>query len=171
MNRFIKQIGGGWIFFLIALFLFGVVIIIYPTLALPTLTSFGQLLEKILPILAFVFILIFLFNLFLKPKTIAKYIGRQSGLKGWLLAIGAGIISMGAIYMWYPLLVDLKDKGMSNALVATFLYNRAVKLQLLPFLIYYFGWPFTLTITFYMVIFSVISGWAVEKIVPSEIQK
>ncbi len=164
MKDILQKIGGEWVFLIIALLIFGVTILIRPVLALPVITSFGQLLGKILPILVFVFVLIFLFNLFLKPQTITKYVGRQSGLKGWLLAIGGGIISMGAIYMWYPLLADLKEKGMSNALMATFLYNRAIKLQLLPFLIYYFGWAFTITLTIYMIIFSVINGWVVGKL-------
>jgi len=163
MKNIIQKIGGGWIFFIVALLILGLTISIYPVLALPILVSFSQLLGKILPILVFVFILIFLFNLLLKPKTITQYIGRQSGLKGWLLAIGGGIISMGAIYMWYPLLADLKEKGMSDALIAAFLYNRAIKLQLLPFLICYFGWAFTIVLTIYMIIFSVINGLLVEK--------
>ncbi|RLC37377.1 hypothetical protein DRH29_02140 [candidate division Kazan bacterium] len=163
MKSIIQKIGGGWTFLIIALLIYGITALVYPTLALPVLTSFGQLMGKILPILAFVFVLIFIFNLFLEPKTITKYVGRQSGWKGWVLAIVGGIISMGAIYMWYPLLADLKEKGMSNALVATFLYNRAIKLQLLPFLIYYFGWTFTIIMTIYMIIFSVINGLLVEK--------
>jgi len=74
---------------------------------------------------------------------------------------------MGAMYLWYPMLAELKTKGMSNALIAAFFYSRAIKIQLLPFLIYYFGWPFVIVLTVYMIIFSVVNGWLVEKIVPS----
>lgn len=165
MTNIVQKIGGGWVFFIIAFLICATVTIINPALALPTLTALGQLLEKVIPILIFVFILIFLFNLWLKPEVVVRYLSKQSGIKGWLLAIGGGIVSMGAIYMWYPLLSDLKEKGMDNSLIATFLYNRAIKLQLLPFLIYYFGWAFTITMTVYMIIFSVINGWAVDKLV------
>ncbi|MBN2585219.1 permease [Patescibacteria group bacterium] len=165
MTNIVKKIGGGWVFFIIAFLICTASAIINPALTLPTLIALGQLLEKVVPILIFVFILIFLFNLWLKPEAVVKYLSKQSGIKGWLLAIGGGIISMGAIYMWYPLLSDLKAKGMDNSLIATFLYNRAIKPQLLPFLIYYFGWAFTIIMTIYMIIFSVINGWAVDKLV------
>jgi len=165
MTNIIQKIGGRWVFFIIAFLICVTAIIINPALALPTLTALEQLLKKVIPILVFVFILIFVFNLWLKPEVVVKYLSKQSGIKGWLLAIGSGMVSMGAIYMWYPLLSDLKEKGMDNSLIATFLYNRAIKLQLLPFLIYYFGWTFTIIMTIYMIIFSVINGWAVDILV------
>ncbi|MEA1909610.1 MAG: hypothetical protein U9M89_01085, partial [Patescibacteria group bacterium] len=140
MKNIAQQISGGWTFLILVLVTYGVISVTHSSLAFGALISFWKIFQKVIPILTFVFILTFLFNIFLKPKIIIKYLSKQSGLKGWLLAIGGGIISMGAIYIWYPLLADLKEKGMSNALIATFLYNRAVKLQLLPFLIYYFGW-------------------------------
>jgi len=165
MTNIVQKIGGNWTFFIISFLICASAIIVNPALALPTLIVLGQLLEKVIPILVFVFVLIFLFNLWLKPELVVKYLSKQSGIKGWLLVIGAGMISMGAIYMWYPLLSDLKEKGMDNSLIATFLYNRAIKLQLLPFLIYYFGWTFTIIMTVYMIIFSVINGWVVDILV------
>lgn len=167
MTNIVQKIGGGWVFFIIAFLICVIAVVINPVLALPTLIALGQLLGKVIPILVFVFILIFLFNLWLKPETVVKYLSKQSGIKGWLLAIGTGMVSMGAIYMWYPLLSDLKEKGMDNSLIATFLYNRAIKLQLLPFLIYYFGWTFTGVMTIYMIIFSVINGLIVDRLINS----
>jgi len=168
MKNILQKIGGGWIFFIIAVLIYGITALLNFPLASQSLLAFGKLLEKVLPTLIIVFVLIFFFNIFLKPQTIAKYISKESGIKGWIIAIIGGIISMGAIYMWYPLLADLKEKGMSNGLIAAFLYNRAIKIPLLPFLIYYFSWPFTITLTIYMIIFSVLDGWLVEKIVPSK---
>ena len=169
MKTLIKQLGGGWIFLISTITLYIIVSLFDISLALQSLIVLGELLQKIIPILVVVFFFIFLFNLFLSPQKVIKYLGKESGFKGWLLVIGSGIISMGTAYLWYPLLGDLKAKGMSNALIATFLYSRAIKIQLLPFLIYYFGWSFVVILTCYMVIFSVINGWLVEKIVPSEI--
>jgi len=70
----------------------------------------------------------------------------------------------GSDYMWYPLLTDLREKGMNDAFITTFLYNRAVKIQLLPFLMHYFGLTFTIVVTAYMIIFSVINGILVDKL-------
>jgi hypothetical protein len=56
---------------------------------------------------------------------------------------------------------------MRTALAATFLYNRAVKVPLLPLMIYYFGIAFTAVLTAYMILFSVAVGavteWLVER--------
>lgn len=165
MKNIIQKIGGGWIFFIVTLFIYGIVILFTPSLALQSLLAFTKLIEKITPVLVLVFAMLFLFDIFLKPQTVAKYLSKESGIKGWIIAIVGGIISMGAIYMWYPLLADLKEKGMSNGLIATFLYNRAIKIPLLPFFVYYFGWLFTIILTIYMIIFSVVNGWLVEKLV------
>ncbi|OPX35048.1 hypothetical protein B1H10_02170 [candidate division KSB1 bacterium 4484_188] len=126
--------------------------------------QFLKLLKKMIPVLAGVFLLIFVINLYLKPKKIVRHLGQESGFKGILLATVAGVISTGPIYVWYPLLADLREKGMINSLITIFLYNRAVKIPLLPMMIYYFGISFTVTLTVLMILFAGINGWAVEKI-------
>jgi len=125
--------------------------------------TFAGIFWKILPILPLVFGLIFLSNLLIDSKKTVKYLGEQAGLKGWVISIAGGIASTGPIYMWYPLLSDLKQRGMRTSFVATFLYNRAIKIPLMPMMIFYFGWLFTAVLTVYMVIFSVINGVVVEK--------
>jgi uncharacterized membrane protein YraQ (UPF0718 family) len=72
---------------------------------------------------------------------------------------------MGSAYIWYIFLKDLKQKGMKTSLIVAFLYNRAIKIPLLPMMIYYFGYPLTIILTIYMIIFSVINGLVVEKMV------
>ena len=93
-----------------------------------------------------------------------KYLGKESGVKGWLLAITMGIVSHGPIYTWYPLLKELRNHGMRTGLLAVFLYNRAVKIPLLPIMIYYFGVVFVVVLTVYMIIASVIEGKLIETI-------
>ena len=128
------------------------------------LFKFAALAEKIVPVLVFVFALTFLSNLFLDPKKINKLVGEGAGIKGWIMSIAGGILSTGPIYMWYPLLGDLKKKGMRDGFIAAFLYNRAVKIPMLPMMIYYFGLSFTAILTGYMILFSVINGIFVEKL-------
>ncbi|RLI63374.1 MAG: permease [Candidatus Asgardarchaeum californiense] len=119
---------------------------------------------QILPVLALVIFLMGISNYFLKPKTVSKYLGEESGIKGWLIAVSLGILSHGSIYVWYPLLKDLQDHGMRVGLIATFLYNRAVKIPLLPIMIYYFGIIFVFILTIYMIIISVVEGKLIEMI-------
>ena len=80
---------------------------------LDALIFFKNLLLKILPLLVFVFLVTFIINLFVKPKKLVRYLGKESGIKGWIIAIVSGILSSGPIYVWYPLLKDLKEASAS----------------------------------------------------------
>jgi len=104
-------------------------------------------------------------NLFLKPAHIAKFIGKESGARGAMLSVGAGIISMGPIYAWYPLLKELRNKGAANPLIAVFLGNRAVKPFLLPIMISYFGWVYVLLLTLFTITGSLVTGYLVGALV------
>jgi len=119
---------------------------------------------QILPVLVLVIFLMGVSNYFLKPKIVSKYLGAESGVKGWFIAVFLGILSHGSIYVWYPLLKELQDHGMRVGLIATFLYNRAVKIPFLPIMIYYFGVAFVVILTIYMIIISVAEGKLIETI-------
>jgi len=119
---------------------------------------------QIIPVIIMVIVLMGFSNYFLKPKIILKYLGRESGTKGWILAIVFGIVSHGSIYVWYPFLKDLHKQGMKTSLIAVFLYNRAIKIPLLPIMIFYFGIPFVIVLMIYMILASVIEGKVLENI-------
>lgn len=164
IGKILEKISGKWIFLITVIILYLVLLFINSALFGEVLVKLLYLLKQILPVVVLVFVLIFLSNLFLDAKRIAKFFGRGAGIKGWLIAIIAGILSTGPIYMWYPILSDLKKKGMRNSFIAVFLYNRAVKIPILPMMIYYFGLSFVIVITVYMILFSIINGILVEKI-------
>ena len=125
---------------------------------------FTQLLDKVLPALALVFVLFFAVDLLLDPKRVEKYLGRRSGIPGWLTAILAGILSTGPVYAWYAVLHDLRQKGMRTSLVAAMLYSRAIKLPLLPLLVHYFGLGYTIVLVSYLIGFSIIGGLLMERV-------
>ena len=149
---------GGWIFLAVVVGIYIFLGFTNHLLFESSFLTFIRILWGILPVLILIFLMMFVVNVFLDEEKTMKYLGRTSGLKGWIFAILGGVLSTGPVYMWYPLLRDLKAKGMKNSLVATFLYNRAVKIPLLPLMIYYFGWVFTVVLTVYMIAFSVIAG-------------
>jgi uncharacterized membrane protein YraQ (UPF0718 family) len=103
-------------------------------------------------------------NYFVNPKAVSKYVGKGSGIKGWFLAISTGILSHGPIYVWYPLLKELRSQGMRSGLVSVFLYNRAIKIPLLPLMVYYFGIKFVAVLLIYMIIASIAGGKMIEVI-------
>jgi len=127
-----------------------------------SLKECGNIIIQIIPVLLLVILSMALLDYFLHPKTVSKYVGRGSGIKGWFIAISTGILSHGPIYVWYPLLKDLRDKGMKSGLIAAFLYSRAIKIPLLPLMVYYFGALFVVVLLPYIVIASIVEGEIIE---------
>ena len=77
-----------------------------------------------------------------------------------------GIFATGPVYAWYAVLHDLRDKGMRSSLVSVMLYARAVKLPLLPLLVYYFGLAYTVVLVVYLLLFAILSGLIMERMEP-----
>ena len=167
-DKHVKKSSGGWLFLALVLFAYGMFGLVNPAATLQSLTFFIHVMVQVLPVLGLVFFLLFIVNLVLEPKRIGRYLGTESGMKGWVVAVFGGMFSMGPVYAWYPMLGELQQKGMRNALIATFLYSRAVKLPLLPLMIYYFGVAYTLILCLYLIGFSVISGIMIEKLAPQK---
>lgn len=149
---------GGWLFLLAVVGLYGIGALYDPRVVADALTSLRSLLVRVLPVLLLVFGLLFLANLLVRKSWLASHLGRESGFSGWVLAIGCGVLSVGPVSAWYPLLGELKDKGTSGALIAAFLYGRALKLPLLPLMVHYFGVAYTVVLSVCIVAFSVLSG-------------
>jgi len=133
-------------------------------LFLRAVSVFAKLLSSVLPVLALVLVIMSLLNLTIQPGMAKRMLGKGSGLKGWTFAMVGGVLSSGPIYVWYPLIADLREKGMRDSLIAAFLYARAIKMPMIPLMVYYFGWNFTLLFTLYLMIFSVLNGLVVERL-------
>lgn len=159
----IKKKKGKLIFFLLVIALYSVLALANFSLAKESFFEFLELLKKIFPVFALVVFFMFISGLFFNAKKITKSLGKNAGFKGWLISIVGGILSTGPSYMWYPLLSELKENGMRDAFIVAFFYNRAVKISILPIMIYYFGLSFVIVLTFYMILFSIINGVLMEK--------
>ena len=155
----------GWYFLGIVLFIYAIAFILKREIFLKAIYYVASIFSKIIPIFLLVFVLLVIINRFIKPQSLAKHLGEESGIKGWIIAIITGIISTGPIYLWYPLLNELQKHGVRNGIIATFLYNRAVKPALIPLMIYYFGLKFTIVLTFFMILASLAQGMIIEKLV------
>jgi len=121
--------------------------------------------KTLLPIFAFIIILTALINYFLKPKQILKHFGEDSGKAGIFYSVVGGILSHGPMYAWYGMLMDMKQHGLKDGLIATFLYSRAVKLPLLPFMLAIFGLKYTIVLNIYIIIFAIVQGIIIDKII------
>ena len=127
-------------------------------------SSIGILRNLMLP-LSLVFTLMVFMNLLLKPAHIVRFLGQGSGSKGIILSATAGIISMGPIYAWYPLLKELREKKTTNSLIAVFLGHRAIKPFLLPIMISYFGGMYVVLLTLFTIAGSLAVGYLVSILV------
>lgn len=122
----------------------------------------GTVLGRIVPILAVVICFSALLQYFVGPERLARHLGDESGARGWFWALVAGVISHGPMYAWYPLLEDLRTRGMRDGLLTAFFYARAIKVPFLPLMIGYFGWAFTLLLSLYILLGALIQGWIVQ---------
>jgi uncharacterized membrane protein YraQ (UPF0718 family) len=155
----------GFLFLAIIIALYGVTLLAKPEAAAAAVARATDLLLTVLPVLLLVFVFLLLSNIMIKPAWVRSRLGQESGLGGWLFAIIAGILSAGPVYAWYALLGEFRTKGMRTALMTVFLYNRAIKLPLLPLMIHYFGTAYSVTLCSYLVLFSILIGIAMEKLV------
>ncbi|KPK93025.1 MAG: hypothetical protein AMJ94_04000 [Deltaproteobacteria bacterium SM23_61] len=164
MKKILEKMGFEGALSLLVLIAYGILAVYDSNRLENALSTLAGLTARIVPILLLVFGVMFLTNLFFESNALVRFLGKESGYRGWMLAIAGGIVSSGPIYMWYPLLSDLKERGMKDSLIAAFLYNRAVKIPLLPMMVYYFGWNFALVLSIYMVLFSVADGILVQSL-------
>ncbi len=153
-----KKGRGIYIFWSVVLIIYIVVFLVDGSLAMKSLQETGITLLKILPIFVLIFVIMVLSNLFLTPELVKKHFGKEAGLRGWIYALLFGVLVAGPPYALYPMLKNMREHGLEIKYMATFLYNRNVKLALIPAMIYYFGWQYTMVITVLVIIFSVFNG-------------
>ena len=149
-------------FLIIVAILYLILLIADTSHALSAFQKAGSILLSLLPLFLLIITLTALINYFLKPKQIIKHFGKDSGVKGILYALIGGIISHGPMYAWYGMLQDMRSHGLKDGLIATFMYARAVKLPLLPFMVDLFGMLFTIVMTLYILIAAVLQGKVID---------
>jgi uncharacterized membrane protein YraQ (UPF0718 family) len=160
-ERSLKRIA---LFPAIVVLLYGTVYALAPDTALTALKDSAKILLTLCLPLSLVFSVMFLLNLFVRPAQIAGLFSRSAGIKGMLLSVAAGIISMGPIFAWYPLMKKMREEGAGEGPIAVFLYNRAVKPFLLPVMIAYFGWTYVVIVTILTILGSILLGYSMSMI-------
>ena len=106
--------------------------------------NFKTYFREIFIILPFIFILIGLFEVWVKRETIEKHLGRNAGFMGYLWAILLGSVTIGPMLVALPIAYALYRKGASLAIVFT--YVGAASVCRIPMTIFeasYLGVAFT----------------------------
>ena len=150
-----------WIFPVCVVNIYLILFLITPGRTWAGLQTAGHvLIQAALPLLL-AFGVMILLNLFISPAHVSTFLGSGAGARGVVFSAVAGIISMGPIFAWYPLLESLRKKGASDFHLANFLSHRAVKPVMLPMMILYFGWRFSLISTVFGVLSALVTAAAV----------
>ncbi|MEJ2267865.1 MAG: hypothetical protein P8X70_02200 [Nanoarchaeota archaeon] len=163
IKKTFKKISGEWWFFIITIAIYLFILMIKPSLFFSSANFLIEISIQIIHIFIFVFFLMVITNYFITPKFILKNF-KAKGIKKWFFMILGGMLSMGPAYVWYPFLSDLKNKGLNYGLIACFLYNRGIKIPLLPIAIFYFGWNYIIVLSLVMIFLSIIQGLLMNKI-------
>ena len=86
-------------------------------LAVDRLVDFSNQMLLLLP---FAFLLIGLFEVWIKKETVAKYLGHRTGLSAYMLAILLAGTTVGGIYVAFPFAYSLYNKGAKLGVIFTY---------------------------------------------------
>lgn len=154
---------GGWLFLALVVAGYAVTALVEAGKARAALAAFLPMLNTVAPVLVLVLALMIVSERFITPRRVERWLGRDAGLHAWLIAAGAGALATGPVYLWYALLAELRRKGIQPALIAVLLYARAIKLPLLPLMAHYFGAPFILVLSGWILAFAWLSGLVMRR--------
>lgn len=102
--------------------------------------------RELVLVLPAVLVMMGLFAVWVDRSLVVKYLGKESGMKGLLIAVVLGTLPTGPLYIAFPLAAMLLKKGARVASVMLFLSAWAcIKLPLELMEMQFLGWKFTLT--------------------------
>jgi len=81
---------------------------------------------EMLTILPCAFVLIGLFEVWVKRETVAKHLGEESGIKGYLWAVLLASTTVGGLYVAFPIAYSLYSKGAKLSVIFTYIGASAV---------------------------------------------
>lgn len=101
------------------------------------LTMFLKLLPVLIIMLALVSVALFI----IPNETLVKYMGEESGIKGWVSAAVIGSVALIPGFIAYPLCGILIDNGVAYSVIAVFITTLMMTGFLtLPVEVKFFGW-------------------------------
>ncbi len=123
-----------------------------------------HLILNLLPIFLCVMFFSSFLGVFLSPKTVQKFMGKKSGLKGIVLAVLFGTVIVGPLWVLFPLYKTLLNKGARMAVVGAMVGAFAIKTPWLPFGASLLGWPFISLTTILIFLYAIIQGYIMESV-------
>jgi len=171
MKKLVNKFGLSWLFIFTVFIVYLFFIVINKRDFFFITDASWKFLKSIWWVFLVIYILMILVDLFVNRDIVIKLFKEKNSLLSILLSILGGIISTGPIYMWYPLLSELKDRGLKERYIVIFLYNRAIKIPLLALAIELLGLKLVLLLVTFMIVFSIINGYIVEYVLEFDASK
>jgi uncharacterized membrane protein YraQ (UPF0718 family) len=135
-----------------------------PAQATPVIHNTWDYFVEMVVILIPVVVLIGLFEVWVPKQQIGKYLGRESGWKGILLALLFGTAPTGPLYVAFPIAAMLLKKGASPLNVVVFLNTwAAIKIPQLLVEARFLGPSFMLVRLALTVPSAILMGWLIQK--------
>jgi uncharacterized membrane protein YraQ (UPF0718 family) len=153
-----KKIIRFWAFLVSVFTLYIILFSVSSARVVSALKMSGNILFQIAIPLLIAFIIMIVLNLLSATEKISLFLSRGHGVRGIAFSSLAGIISMGPVYAWYPLLKGLREKNVSDFHLANFLSNRAIKPFLFPVMVFYFGWIYTIILNILILMGSLLTA-------------
>jgi uncharacterized membrane protein YraQ (UPF0718 family) len=89
-------------------------------------TNFFSFSMEMLKILPCAFILIGLFEVWIKRKTVEKHLGTESGFQGYLWTVLLAGTTVGGLYVAFPIAYSLYSKGAKLSIIFTYIGASAI---------------------------------------------
>ena len=138
--------------------------VFWPAQAAPVIRNTWDYLVEMVVILVPVAVLMGLFEVWVPKQLIGKYLGRESGWKGVLLALLFGTAPTGPLYVAFPIAAMLLKKGASPLNVIILLDAwAAIKIPQLLIEARFLGPSFMLVRLALTVPSAILMGWLIQK--------
>ena len=79
-----------------------------------------------LEILPCAFVLIGLFEIWVKKETVEKHFGKESGIRGYMWAVLLASTTVGGLYVAFPIAYSLYNKGAKLSIIFTYIGASAI---------------------------------------------
>jgi len=142
-----------------------VLLMLFPDRKAAALTTIWEYFREMIAILPAVMVLMGLFSVFVSKEQVVKYLGKASGIKGFLIAILLGSLPTGPLYVAFPLAAILLKKGARIASIVIFLSAWAcIKIPQELVELQFLGLEFMALRLVLTILFVILMGVSVEKL-------
>lgn len=156
-----------WLGFAILIFLIALKIV--PDKSSDVISVSWSYFKEMMILLPAIIVLMGLFLVWISKDLVLKYLGKESGIKGILISFVLGALPTGPLYVAFPLVLGLKQKGASISNIVIFLSAWAcIKLPQEMVELQFLGWKFMVARLVLTIIFVTIMGIIVEKLTKPE---